>query len=277
MEEITSPRVTALVVVRNQAEPLRQCLRALSQSADQDRLEVIVVDDGSSDGTADVADEFLNVIVLRLPRRLGWTRATNIGLRTAKGEFVLLLPPGWSLAPHAIPALADRMAQTPEAGAVCPAVDRVWNFPAPRALVERWRTGELSGSTAILTGEVSVDYVTDVPMLLRRQFLRAMNLLDERFGDRWADLELCWRIRQAGKLIVVTETGATRHSGRRKPEDAVEWADSAAGVATWIGLHYGTIAGLKTRLSMALHALGQGNAGACGKILTGVKIDGNQT
>ena len=39
--------------------------------------------------------------------------------------------------------------------------------------------------------------------MTRRELLRAMHYLDERFGDHWADLEMCWRIKDGGKQILV--------------------------------------------------------------------------
>ena len=56
----------------------------------------------------------------------------------------------------------------------------------------------------------------------------------------------------------------------------LEWADSANGVATWIGLHLSTFAGLAARLKMAFYALGRGKTSVLMGVLTGSKIDGNQ-
>ena len=86
MEEQAPPRITALIVSRDHADQLRRCIQSLERSTDRQRLEVLVVDDGSRDDTPSIPDEFADVISLKLPKRLGWTRAVNIGLRTAKGR-----------------------------------------------------------------------------------------------------------------------------------------------------------------------------------------------
>src|SRR4051794_23516849 len=102
MEEYTPPRVTALVVARNVAAQLRKCLEALEHSADRSRLEVLVVDDGSRDDTGRVPDDFPDVISLKMPKRLGFVRASNIGLRTAKGELIYFTSPWDDVAPDTI-------------------------------------------------------------------------------------------------------------------------------------------------------------------------------
>jgi GT2 family glycosyltransferase len=278
MEEAVVPRVTALVVSRNGEADLRRCLESLERSNERERLEILVVDDGSRDGTASVPDDFPNVISLKLPKRFGWTRAVNIGLRTAKGDLVFLLPPHVEVEPDTISALADRIDESPEIGAVTPGTPKTWSFPTPEALQTAWKTNELPGAKPLgHSGEHEVDYPMGAPLLTRRELLRAMNYLDNRFGDRWADLEMCSRIRGGGKsILVLAHVRVKMHEVENEGQTQLEWTDSANGVATWIGLHNGFLAGLTSRLSMAFHALGRGKTSAFTGILTGSKIDGNQ-
>jgi GT2 family glycosyltransferase len=277
MEEQSPPRVTALIVSRNGPAELRRCLESLEKSEGRDRLEILIVDDGSRDETARVPDEFPEVISLSLPKRMGWTRAVNIGLRTAKGDLVLLLPQWVEVEPDTVERLADRLESSPDVGGVCPRTDKVWPFPSPEALQEAWRTGQLPGAKSVTEREMSTDYPQGAPIMMRRELFRAMNYLNEGFGDRWADLQLCSRIRDGGKSILeLSDIQVREGTGPTKDVSLLEWTDSANGVATWIGLHYGFAAGLKARVSMAFHALGRGKTSAFMGILTGSKIDGNQ-
>jgi N-acetylglucosaminyl-diphospho-decaprenol L-rhamnosyltransferase len=278
MEEQVPPRVTALVVSRNGEADVRRCLESLERSTHRDRLEILVVDDGSRDGTASVADDFSDVISLKLPKQFGWTRAVNIGLRTAKGDLVLLLPPWFAVEPATISALADRLEASNDVGAVLPAATQAWAIPTPAALDIAWKSGHLPDPIPLGDkGEHSVDYPKGSPFLTRRELLRNMNYLDERFGDRWADLEMCSRIRSAGKaILVLAEVPVQKFNAPPEDVTQLEWADSANGVATYIGLHYGAFRGFTARLSMAFHALGRGKTSAFTGILTGAKIDGNQ-
>ena len=49
---------------------------------------------------------------------------------------------------------------------------------------------------------MAIDYAPGAPILTRKLFLRGMNYFDERYGDYWSDLELCWQLRNAGKRIL---------------------------------------------------------------------------
>ncbi|MBC7926255.1 MAG: glycosyltransferase [Bryobacteraceae bacterium] len=278
MEETLVPRVTALIVSRDCETELRQCLESLEASKQRIRLEILVVDDGSQDGTPDVPSEFPDVITLRLPKRLGTTRSTNIGLRTAKGELILLLPPTYRVGPETVQILATRLEANADVGAVCPSIPQAWSFPTPASLQLAWKTGDLPGAVSIEgSGEHSVEYPQGSPMLVRRDLLRAMHFLDERFGDRWADLELCSRIRGGGKsILVLSDVNVSGAVAPEKELTELEWTDSANGVATWIGLHGGSMAGVLARMSMAFYALGRGKTGVFTGILSGSKIDGNQ-
>ena len=98
--------------------------------------------------------------------------------------------------------------------------------------------------------EVAVDYAPGAPILVRRLFLRGMNYFDERYGDYWPDLELCWQLRNAGKSILVLPQVRVRY-GTPAPvqRDTVHAADCTLGAAAYLGKHFGSGAGLKFRMS----------------------------
>jgi GT2 family glycosyltransferase len=279
MEELQGgPRVTALVVSRNNEALLRRCLQALEASRDRARLEILTVDDGSEDGSADVPDEFPGVISLRIPKRVGWARAVNIALRTAKGDMVLLMTPDVRVKPETIGRLAERLESARDTGAVCPYVERTYPFPSAADLAIAWKTGELRGGVSLepRSGDVETDYPQGAPVLVRRELLRAMNYLDRRFGHHWPDLEMFSRIRGGGKKVVVMTDVEVERDDEASNSTELDWVDSAHGAATWVGLHHGFLAGLQFRVAAALGTLVRGQFSSFFGILTGQKIDGNQ-
>jgi GT2 family glycosyltransferase len=281
MEEIQGPpHVTALIVSRDCADALRRSLESLEKSQGRESLEILVVDNGSRDGTDSVPDDFPAVTILKLPKNFGRAKALNIGLRTAKGNLVLLLDARIEVQPDTVAALAARIDSDESVGAVCPYIDTAHRMPSPGDLKEAWRSGSLPGAQRIdpAAVEAVVDYPMGAPMMVRRAFLKGMNYFDQRFGEHWVDLELCWHLRSAGKKIVVLPH--VRVSMTSCPAmnlaDALEMSDVATGAAAYIGKHYGSGAGVGFRLSAALTALGSFNFKLLSGVISGDKIDGTQ-
>ena len=84
------------------------------------RLQVIVVDNGSSDGSAQIGDDFPNVQFIRLPKNFGLTKALNLGWRAADAEYVFFLHDDTEVQPSTIGTLADALDAHADAAAVCP-------------------------------------------------------------------------------------------------------------------------------------------------------------
>jgi GT2 family glycosyltransferase len=276
-EHAGPPRVTALIVSRNCSAQLRACLQALERSANRERLEVLVVDRGSADGTADVAEDFPEVQTLRLPKDFGRTKATNIGMRTAKGELVLFLPAHVELEPDTIDRLALRLESYDVVGAVCPKIDRWYRLPDIPALASLAASTGIAEPAAYPAGsrELAIDYAPGAPLLVRRAFVRGMNYFDERYGDHWSDLELCWQLRNASKTIVALQNVPIRY-GELPPreEDAVHRADCILGASTYIAKHFGAAAGANFRFSRTIGALATARFSVFSALLSGQKVDG---
>src|SRR5688500_3502762 len=231
-EPIGPPRVTALIVTRNASAQLQRCLEALERSHHRDTLEILVVDNGSSDETPSVVAGFPDIQSLRLPKDFGRTKASNIGMRTAKGDFLFFVPAHVEVQPDTVSKLADRLAASDAVGAVHPYAARWFRLPGPEALAVACRTGELpdAQTTPVEADEVAVDHVPSAPLMVRRMFLRGMNYFDERFGDHWSDLELCWQLRNAGKpILILPGVQVTYHQPPPAAGDAVHRADCVIG------------------------------------------------
>ena len=277
VEQPRAPRVTALIVSRNCAAQLRACLEALERSSERDRLEIVVIDNGSEDDSADVPHDFPLVQSMRLPKNFGWTKAANIGMRTAKGETILFLPPNVVVQPDTILRLASRLEESDSVGAVHPWVVRWYRLPSGDALAEACRTGELPNPQSVPAdaAEVAIDYAPGAPMLVRKLFLKGMNYFDEIYGDKWSDLELSWQLRNAGKTILVLPQVPVEYSSKGAPEwDAVHAADCKLGAAAYLGKHYGSGAGFKFRMTAVLGALGKAQFSEVSALMSGQKIDG---
>jgi GT2 family glycosyltransferase len=272
------PRVTALIVSRNCEPQLRRCLEALERSTDRDRLEILVVDNGSHDGSAEVTADFPDVQSLRLPKDFGVTKASNIGMRTAKGDAIFFLPAYVEVEADTIARLADRLEESEAIGAVCPVLERWYRLPDAAALRRACQSGELTHPQQIPANaaEVAIDYAPGAPILTRKLFLRGMNYFDERYGDYWSDLELCWQLRNAGKTILCLPQVQV-HYGQppARENDTVHRADRTVGAAAYLGKHVGSGAGLKFRFGAALGALLRAQLSLVSALVSGQKVDGS--
>jgi len=277
MEEIHKPeqpkvRVSAIVVSYNSAPALRRCVAALEKSQDRESLEILVVDCGSRDESPRIDAEFPDVQVLRMPRHFGFTRARNIGIRTAVGEYLLLLNADVELDAATIPALARHLDTDPEAAAVCPLlVDHDGNgvmqcflLPTPRTVGQAGRDGSLRPVTDVdlSANAVAVEHASPAALMVRTYVVRGINFLDQRFPHSWADVDLSFQIwRASRKIMLLPGLRALVHGDAFQPESlgnserALVAADYALGAADFAGKYFGLLTGLRCRLALTLEAL----------------------
>lgn len=286
MEEIqTSPRVTALIVSRNSAEALRRTLTALDAVVSREALEIVVVDNGSVDGSQTIDSEFPAVNMMRLPKNFGATKALNIGIRTARGEYLILLPANAEVKPDTIDILINRLESDPDAGAVCAYVPRSYPLPAKQSLAEFWKTGQFPGAKPVdpTADSVAVDFVVDAPMLVRRSLLTGMNYFDDKFGEFGPEAELCFRIRSGGKkILVIPSAQVARELPLVREDSPIYSVDRALGAATYLGKREGFGSALSFRLSAIGYVLGRiltfrspgEDFGRLSALIGGQKVDG---
>jgi len=279
MEENLQPqapqvRVSAIVVSYNSAPALRRCLEALEKSQSRESIEILVVDCGSRDDSPRIDAEFPDVQMLRMPRHFGFTRARNIGIRTAAGEYVLFLDADVELPPEAIPALMRHLDEDREAAAACPLlvdgqdrnIDQFFYLPTPRNIGDASRLGHLLVATDVdLTAPaVSVEHALPSALMVRTYVVKGISFLDQRFPHTWADVDLSFQIWRASKRIVLLPAVRARiHGDTFQPASlggstrAIVEADYALCAAAFAGKYFGFFAGLRCRAAILLRSLTQ--------------------
>lgn len=285
-EQIDLPppiRVTALVFSYDSAPALRRCITALEGSNDRPSIEILVVDCGSHDESGQLDTEFTNITMLRLPRYFGRTKALNIGTRTANGEYLLFMTPEVEVLPTTIPSLVAQLDADPETVAACPLLLDTETRTAPQFFkLPTLETGVDPEPVEIDTSAevVPVEYASFHAFLVRKFFLKGLNYLDERYGDSWADAELCYQIRRVSrKTVVLPRVTALYTPGGGYAESArtILAADRIHGAAVYLSKHYGFVAGLLFRIKEIFKALFTLRLPLFGALISGGKIDGSQT
>jgi len=280
-EEITGPRVSAVLVSFNQAPELRRAIEALEKSKDRERLDIVVVDCGSQDDSPKLDAEFPAVNMLRLPHHFGAVKAMNIAVRTAKADLIFFLSPNVEVQPDTVSKLAGLLEQESDLSAVCPLLVDPEGKPASdaRPLPTSANLYPASQELDLNQESIAIQYPGLEALLVRKQFIRGMNYFDGRYGDSWADADLAMQVRRAGKKVrLYPAIRATFHPAPDPLQgDSLAEADRILGAAAYLGKYYGFLSGLSFRLVAILKTLGRFDFRLLGYLISGQKLDGSQS
>jgi len=235
------PDISIIIVSLNTKHYLERCLAAIASAAKDEGIEIIVVDNGSSDGTqAMVAEQFSQVLLIQNRENLGFGRANNIGARASRGRTLLLLNSDCELAPGALTTMLQALDQdvslgglfcrllNPD-GSLQPSIHR--SFPSPWSLIgdlfffssiryalyrrpslHRWL---IRSTVRAHQQDHDVAWGGGACMLLRREAFEAIGGFDEQFFVYCEDMDLCKRLRDAGfRLRYLPGPSAIHHWGK---------------------------------------------------------------
>jgi len=247
-----------VIVNWNTREYLRSCLRTVFPSEGGVTFRVIVVDNGSTDGSVEmVCDEFPQVTMISGHGNIGYPAANNLGLcelgHIGSGpapdapRYTLLLNPDTELPPQALADVIDYMDTHPEIGVIGPrlqlpdgSLDLACRRSLPTPEVALWRMVGLS--KLFPKSRVFARYnltfldeyqITEVGslvgafMMLRREAIEPVGLMDERFFMYGEDIDWCKRIAEAGWKVVyypeVTVLHVKRAASRQNRRSSFEF------------------------------------------------------
>lgn len=212
----------AVVVVNHNAGPyLARCMDSLRSAAGDVVTETVVVDNASTDGSADrAAERNPEVRVIRNPHNRGFARAANQGIAATSSPFVLLLNPDAEVVGGTLAALTKVARERSRGGAIGvlvrnpdgsiqPSARRIPRlgealahaFLGPLWPGNRWtRSYTLAGWDR--TSEREVEWVSGSAMLVRREALEQVGRFDEGYFMYVEDVDLCTRLRRAGWQVL---------------------------------------------------------------------------
>jgi len=230
--------LSIIVLSWNTRELTVACLEAIAR-ATQPRagsempsalsIETILVDNGSSDGTADlVRVRFPGIEVIALPGNLGFAAGNNVGLRRARGRFALLLNSDTQVDRHALEYSVSFLQANPDVGAAGIQLvhpdgrlqNSIHNFPSlvtelvPKWLLELVFPRRFPSKRFRHPGPVEVEAVLGACLFVRREAWERVGLLPEDYFLFLEETDWCWSMREAGfRIVHLPDAQLVHHSG----------------------------------------------------------------
>ncbi len=230
------PAVTAVVVNWNSGDDLRRCVASLIAGTERLPMEVVVVDNASSDGSPDALDTLDDTVrLVETGGNFGFGSGVNRGVQLGNAPYILVLNPDVTVAPDAVERLLDHLEAHDRVGVV-----------GPRLVDARGRPQRSFGRAPRLAGEIcrkfllhlvlpflkfgcrvsrrptSVGWVTGACFLMRRSAFCAVGGMDDAIFMYYEDVDLCLRLGRAGWYVAYLPEACAFHAGGGSSKKALE-------------------------------------------------------
>lgn len=224
-------KLSVVILCWNDLKVIANCLASIYSGTHSTEFEVIVSDNGSTDGSIEfIRKKFPQVRLIENGRNLRFAKGNNVGIRQSQGEYILILNPDTIIHNGTLDGIVGFADQHPEAGAFgCRVLNAdgtyqgsIWPFPTPRSewiralglhalgyLSEAFHTGaylKWKGRT-----QRTVGYPAGCFVLIRSELLKRLGGFDEQFFYYYEETDLCRRIWKAGFSILYTPEVSITH------------------------------------------------------------------
>jgi GT2 family glycosyltransferase len=206
---VETPRVSVILCTYNGSRTLEQCLRSLAH-LDYPDYEVIVVDDGSTDSTQSILSRHSWVRAIRQSNQ-GLSAARNVGLRAATGTIIAYTDSDCYVDQHWLTLLVHRLQQSKAAGVGGP------NLTPDDGRLAACVAACPGQPVHVLESDQVAEHIPGCNMAFRREALEAINGFDPQFRRAGDDVDLCWRLQQAGLWITFAPGAVVWHHRRQGP------------------------------------------------------------
>jgi GT2 family glycosyltransferase len=223
--------ISVVIVGWNAKHYLELCLESLAAAPPHRSMEIIVVDNASADGTAEMIEaRFPYVKLIKSSENLGFAKGNNVGIRQCQGRYIALVNPDVIVFSGCLDALADFLDQNPKVGNVGPRVlnpdmtmqstcrrfPTLWNnFCSATGLATKFKNSKFFAGEHMFyfphDRTLPVDVLVGCFSMIRRETFNEVGLLDEdlfMYGD---DVDWCRRARNAGWQVVFFPGGEAIH------------------------------------------------------------------
>ena len=232
-----APSLSVIIVSFNTEKWIQPCLKSLQKQGIYQSLEVVVVDNGSSDGSADILRrKFPDVKLVRLDKTVGFGTANNIGAGQSRAPILLFLNPDTTLCEDSLSLILARFEDHPQCGVAGGIIvdDRgklersvgslpslfsmglgrfLRYMPPARPILGRFSNQHWTGYDR----PHQVNWVTGAYLWIRREIYNKVEGFDEGFFMYCEDVDLCYRVSQLGFQCWFFPEGPIVHYGGKSP------------------------------------------------------------
>ena len=246
------PKVSIIVCTYNGAQTLETCLQSLLQ-VDYPDYEIVVVDDGSTDGTPGIVDRFRHdpkLVPVRQNNR-GLSHARNVGAHAAAGEVLAYTDGDCMADPDWLYYLVGTLLSGPYAGVGGPNVS-----PPAANWVQACVAAAPGGPNHVLLTDVVAEHIPGCNMAFHRWAFDLVGGFNPEYRKAGDDVDFCWRLQNAGQVIAFSASAVVWHYRRftlrafRRQQEGYGEAESLlrfnhliffgpTGTAQWKGNIYG--------------------------------------
>lgn len=236
--------LSVIILNYNTKQLLHDCLESALKSSSVNQMEILVSDNGSTDGSIEmIKSDFPQVKLLENKQNLGFSKGNNLAIKIATGRHVLLLNSDTVVKPDAFKLMVARADSDSNIGAIGPKIllangeldpSSRRNFPNPaNAFLRLFGLKKFSNYniTGSIDEEMSIEAIMGACMLVPRRVIDKIGMLDEQFFFYGEDLDWCFRIKEAGYKILYYPSAEILHlksaSSRNIPFKIVKVAYTA--------------------------------------------------
>jgi GT2 family glycosyltransferase len=226
-------RLSIVILSWNDHKVISNCLRSIYAGTNSTEFEVIVSDNGSTDGSTDfIRETFPLVHVIENGANLRFSKGNNVGIQASTGEYVLILNPDTVIHEGSLDRWIEFADRYPEAGGFgCRVLNLDGSYqgsarPFP-TIWREWLAALCLGRLAYISDifisdryvrwrgdtERLIDWHSGCCLLVRAKLLRELGGFDDQFQYYYEDVDLCRRIWDAGYPIVYTPKVTIIHLG----------------------------------------------------------------
>jgi GT2 family glycosyltransferase len=279
--KLVRPFLSVIIVTYNSRDFIGECLKSVERAIEKVKgrdweletgkglgVEIIVVDNASTDGTAEIVRQFKGVRLICNTQNLGFAAGINRGAKVAQGDWLLLLNPDCVVDENALSTLADFVQNCGDEvaivglqllnadGTLQPSGRRfpkVWGFILALLGFSRWMEARWFKGRDF-TKVQEVDEVSGAALAISRNAFEQVGGMDEGFFLFFEELDLCRRVKAKGLKVVYLPGAKVRHhwgaSVKRVPEIARRAQQQSA--IRYFRKHHGLIASTLVSIAFAL-------------------------